>query len=110
MDMRLYSYDSEQPWQDVGDGVSRKVMSYNTDLMLVKVRFDAGSIGAVHQHLHTQISYVESGVFEYTIGEDTFVIAQGDTCMIPPNIPHGCRCLRDGILVDAFNPVREDFI
>ncbi|WP_262249685.1 cupin domain-containing protein [Parapedobacter soli] len=108
--MVLFNSDKEQGWEDLGDGVSRKVMSYNDDLMVVKVRFEAGSIGAPHQHPHTQISYVASGVFEYTIGDRTFVMAQGDTCIVPSNSIHGCRCVEAGVLVDSFNPMREDFV
>ena len=108
--MVLFNADKECDWKDLGEGVSRKVMSYNDDLMVVKVRFEAGSVGAAHQHPHTQVSYVESGVFEYTIGERTQVMVQGDTCIIPPNSTHGCRCLEAGVLIDSFTPMRKDFV
>ncbi|WP_257666208.1 cupin domain-containing protein [Parapedobacter tibetensis] len=108
--MGLFINDEKRAWEDLGAGVSRKVMSYNADLMVVKVRFEVGSIGAGHQHPHTQISYVESGTFEYTIADETFTIEAGDTCLIPPNTLHGCHCINAGILVDAFSPVREDFL
>ncbi|WP_353197865.1 cupin domain-containing protein [Parapedobacter defluvii] len=108
--MVLFISDKERVWEDLGGGVSRKVMSYNDDLMVVKVRFEAGSIGAAHQHFHTQISYVTSGLFEYMIGENTFIMEQGDTCIIPSNIIHGCRCVAAGELIDSFNPQREDFV
>ena len=108
--MVLFSSDKEQGWEHLGEGVSRKIMSYNEDLMVVKVRFGAGSIGSAHHHPHTQISYVESGVFEYTIAERTFVMTQGDTCIIPSNSIHGCRCLEAGVLIDSFTPMREDFV
>jgi len=108
--MVLFNSDKAHDWEDLGEGVSRKIMSYNNDLMVVKVRFAAGSVGAAHQHPHTQISYVESGVFEYTIGDRTAVMAQGDTCIIPSDSIHGCRCLEAGVLVDSFHPMREDFV
>ncbi|MFB2119479.1 cupin domain-containing protein [Parapedobacter sp. 2B3] len=108
--MVLFNSDKKHEWEDLGNGVSRKIMSYNDDLMVVKVRFEAGSVGAAHQHPHTQISYVESGMFEYTIGESTFMMERGDTCIIPPNSIHGCRCMEAGILIDSFNPLREDFV
>ena len=108
--MALFTSDKEMAWEDLGAGVSRKIMSYNKDLMVTKVRFETGSVGASHQHAATQISYVESGVFEYTIDENTFTMEQGDTCIIPSNMIHGCRCVAAGILVDSFNPMREDFV
>ena len=55
--------DKELPWEIVGDKVKRKIMSYSKDLMLVKVAFEKGGIGAVHKHPHLQISYIANGVF-----------------------------------------------
>ena len=108
--MTLFISDKERAWEDLGEGVSRKIMSYSEDLMVVKVRFEKGSMGATHQHPHTQVSYVESGVFEYTIGENTVVMEQGDSCIIPSNIIHGCQCIAAGVLIDSFNPMRKDFV
>lgn len=108
--MVLFNADKASDWEDLGDGVSRKIMSYNEALMVTKVRFEVGSAGTPHQHPHTQISYVESGVFDYTIGERVFVMEKGDTCIIPPNTMHGCRCVAAGILIDSFAPMREDFV
>lgn len=106
----MFNSDKELDWEDLGGGVSRKIMSYNEDLMVAKVRFEAGSAGAAHQHPHTQISYVESGVFEYTIDGRKFMMEQGDTCIVPSDSIHGCRCLEAGVLVDSFSPMREDFV
>ena len=27
-----------------------------------------------------------------------------------PNEPHGCVCRQEGVLVDVFTPMREDFL
>ena len=35
--------------------------------MVVKVKFEKGAVGAVHHHVHSQVTYVESGKFEFTI-------------------------------------------
>jgi len=108
--MDLFTHDREVAWEMLEGGVSRKVMSYSADLMVVKVRFETGSIGTSHQHPHTQVSYVEAGRFEYTIGDQTVVLTAGDTCVIPPDTLHGCLCLEEGVLIDSFTPFREDFL
>jgi quercetin dioxygenase-like cupin family protein len=36
-------------------------MSYDDNVMMVKVAFEKGAVGSLHSHYHTQISYVESG-------------------------------------------------
>ena len=108
--MTLFNTDSKTEWKDLGGGVSRKIMSYNGELMMAKVRFETGSVGTPHRHPHTQISYVESGVFEYTIAGRTVTMEQGDTCVIPADTVHGCRCVEAGVLLDSFTPMREDFV
>lgn len=106
----LYYSETDTDWEVLDEHVKRKICLYTADLMLVKVRFTKGGIGALHQHPHMQISHVQSGKFSYTIGEETKIIAAGDSCIIPSNIIHGCECLEDGELIDSFNPCREDFL
>lgn len=102
--------DNEIEWQELGGGVKRKIMSYDNDVMLMKVSFEQGAVGALHAHPHKQISYVAKGQFEVSIGENTRVLGEGDVYFAPSNVTHGVVCLEDGILVDVFNPMREDLI
>jgi quercetin dioxygenase-like cupin family protein len=102
--------DSEIDWEELGGGLKRKIMSYDDNLMMVKVAFEKGGVGTLHSHFHTQMSYVDSGAFEITIGDKTGVLKKGDAYYIPPNIVHGALCLEAGVLVDIFTPLREDFI
>ena len=102
--------DSEIAWEDLGGGLKRKIMAYDANLMMVKVAFEEGGIGTLHSHFHTQMSYVESGEFEITIGERKQVLRQGDVYYIPPHVVHGALCLSAGMLVDIFTPMRVDFV
>jgi quercetin dioxygenase-like cupin family protein len=94
----------------LGKGVSRQVLAFSEELMLVKVRFEKGAIGERHQHRHVQSSYVSEGKFSYTIGDQEFILEKGDSCVIPSNTQHGCVCLESGELMDSFTPARADFI
>lgn len=96
--------------QDAGPGVERRVMSYCDELMCVENTFKTGSIGAMHHHPHTQITYVAKGRFLFTIGDVTKEVKAGDTLLKQDGIVHGCECLEEGILVDFFTPMREDFV
>ncbi|HEY0273755.1 MAG TPA: cupin domain-containing protein [Chitinophaga sp.] len=98
------------PWQELGGGLSRQVFGFNDQLMLVKVQFETGGIGAPHSHPHTQVTYVASGRFEATIGDVKQTVAAGDGFYVPPYVVHGVVCLEAGMLVDAFHPAREDFL
>lgn len=106
----LFINDDSLAWEDVGPGVRRKIMAYDANLMLVKVQFEAGGVGAIHHHYHTQMSYVESGRFAITIGDETRELKAGDVYHIPPDVPHGALAIEAGVLVDVFTPLREDFL
>ncbi|MEO6549100.1 MAG: cupin domain-containing protein [Ferruginibacter sp.] len=96
--------------EDLGDGVSRKLITYDDRLMLVKVIFEKGAVGAIHHHPHTQISYIEKGIFEVSIDGEKKLLQAGGAFYIPPNIPHGVLCIEAGVLLDSFSPMRDDFI
>lgn len=105
-----FQFENEVQWEDVGNGVKRQVFGYDEKLMLVKAKFEKGGVGTLHSHPHSQVTYVESGVFEMTIGEEKKIIRKGDGYYVPPHVVHGCVCIEEGMLIDAFSPHREDFI
>ena len=107
---KTYQVESELAWEPAGEGVSRQIMGYDGQLMLVKVRFEQGAIGALHSHPHSQASYVASGKFELSIGGGKQVLQTGDGYYVEPGVPHSCVCLEAGILIDAFSPQRQDFL
>jgi quercetin dioxygenase-like cupin family protein len=110
IEKKVFIEDNQVPWQVVGKGVKRKIMAYDKSLMVVKVAFEAGGIGTVHEHYHSQITHVESGRFEVEIGGEKKVLSGGDAYYIPPHVLHGAVCLEDGVLIDVFSPMREDFV
>ena len=92
-----------------GKGITRQFIGYDNSLMMVKVIFEKGAVGYKHQHMHAQTTYVVSGKFEATIGSNTKILQAGDGFYAEPDILHGCVCLEEGILIDVFSPIREDF-
>ena len=110
MQSKVFLKGDEMKWEELGGGVSRQIMGFNPQIMMVKVKFNKGSVGSPHQHFHSQATYVASGKFEFTIGEEKTTITQGDAVYIKPNIMHSALCLEEGILIDVFSPVREDFL
>jgi quercetin dioxygenase-like cupin family protein len=106
----LFQFEDNTGWQPAGDGVERQLLGFDDKLMMVKVRFSKGSRGTLHSHAHSQVTYVESGAFEMTLGETVKIIRKGDGYYVPPFTVHGCVCLEDGMLIDAFSPARWDFL
>ena len=108
--MKTHIKKSDIPIETVGEGVTRQIMGYDSDLMLVKVNFKKGGIGYAHKHPHQQVSYVMEGKFEVEIGGKKQVLETGDAFVIPSDVMHGAVCLEDGVLIDTFSPMREDFV
>lgn len=108
--LQFYTNGKQTNFKDLGGGIQRKVLSQGDKIMTVEVSFEEGAVGALHQHLHEQATYILMGSFEFTIDDKTFICQMGDTLFIPSNSLHGCRCLETGTLLDIFTPIREDFL
>ena len=103
-------YHADVALNELGGGVSRRVLAYTPQLMIVEVNFEKGGEGSVHTHPHSQSTYVLSGRFRFNVDGESVEVGPGDTLAFPPNIPHGTLCLEAGTLLDIFTPMREDFI
>jgi len=108
--MKTHIKSKDIPIEKVAKGMRRQILGYDSNLMLVRVNFDKGGIGAVHRHYHQQVSYVESGKFEVEINGKKEILEAGDCFVIPQNKLHGAVCLEKGVLIDTFSPLREDFL
>lgn len=106
---RWVSHQDTLP-QNVAPGVTRRILAYTDGLMTVENVFEKGGIGSMHSHPHTQITYVVSGVFRFTIGDEVRVVKAGDTLLKEEGVVHGCVCEEAGILLDIFTPMRQDFL
>lgn len=108
--VKVFVEDKSVPWETVGTGVRRKIMAWDEKLMLVRVEFEKDGVGVLHQHYHSQITHIESGVFQVEIAGERKILRAGDVYYIPTNVLHGCVCIEGGVLIDVFSPVREDFL
>jgi quercetin dioxygenase-like cupin family protein len=105
-----FLFGERTPKESVGEGLKRQVFGYDGSILMAKVEFDVGAIGQVHSHLHSQVSYVESGEFDVLIDGVEKRLGPGDSFYIQPNIAHGAICRKAGVLIDVFSPIREDFL
>jgi len=101
---------AEVPWESVGEGVRRQILGHGPDLMMVRVEFRRGAVGAVHHHPHRQVTYVAAGRFEASVDGATRLLEAGDCFYVAADRPHGVVALDDGTLIDVFTPARADFL
>ena len=101
---------ADTPWVSVGVGVRRQILAHAADLMLVRVEFAQGAVGALHHHPHRQITWVANGQFRVQLGDVTRTLVAGDCFLALANVPHSVVALEAGTLLDSFTPAREDFV
>ena len=98
-------------WETIGDGVKRQILGYDGQLMVVKIKAEKkGPVGVEHAHYHSQVTFVSSGKFEFTINGEKKIVSAGDGMYMEPEVRHSCICIEPGIIVDCFSPIREDFL
>lgn len=97
-------------WISPEPGVTRRIMVYLPEIMMVEVAFEAGAIGAQHSHPHIQASYVAEGSFDVTIDGRTQTLRKGGSFIVPPDLVHGVRALEPSRLIDTFTPHRAEFL
>jgi quercetin dioxygenase-like cupin family protein len=105
-----YVLTEKMDWEELGGGVSRKMLGYDNQIMMVLVNFEKGAVGSPHSHFHTQATYCVAGKFEFEIDGVKQIVSGGDGVYIEPNLVHSTVCLEAGKLIDTFSPVREDFL
>lgn len=107
----VFAFADTVPVEVLDDVLSRQVLTFSDEIMMVRVVCrKAGPAGVVHSHPHVQITSVESGVFELTIGGRTARLKAGDSFYVPSGVQHGAVCIEPGVLVDVFTPMRADFV
>ena len=107
---KAFMLGARTPRESVGEGLVRQLFGYNDSILMAKVDFDAGAVGTVHAHPHSQVSYVVSGEFDVFVDGVETRLGPGDSFYIAPNLDHGAVCRKAGVLIDVFSPVREDFL
>ena len=97
-------------WTDLSGGIRRQLLTHDERMMMVRVAFEQGAVGALHSHPHIQCSLVESGTFDVTISGVTTRLSAGSSFLVPGDAVHGCVAVEAGALVDVFTPPRADFL
>jgi len=79
--------------------------------MLVQFSFPAGVTSARHSHPHEQIGYVVSGEIDvFMEGTEARRLTPGGSYYVPSGVKHYIKTLTPTVLIDAFTPLREDFL
>lgn len=104
---------AEYGFEQLNPNLKRKVVHLN-DLMLTVIEFSNGPMehpDPPHNHPHEQISYVANGSLKLFIEDQEFILNEGDTFKVESNLNHSIQTLTKNVkLIDAFTPLRKDFL
>ena len=92
------------------EGVYRKTLAYNPNLMLCYFILEKDAEIPAHDHEAHQIGYVLSGKIKFiteTRGE--FIAQEGDSYVFDSGEKHGAKMLEYSEVVEVFNPARDDY-
>jgi quercetin dioxygenase-like cupin family protein len=78
--------------------------------MLTEHTMEEGSVFPEHQHPHEQLAYLLSGRIIVETGGARFTVVEGDSFVVPPDVPHKVTALENSVALDIFTPAREDYL
>jgi len=99
----------ELPKKEVKKGVTVSSV-FLKDLMLTYFEIEPETEIPAHKHPHQQISFILEGEMEFKLGRGTRILKPGEGAVVPPNTEHSARSLTGVKVVDAWNPIREDYV
>ena len=109
--MKLTTHASQEPAVTTPDGAQRKILSYGGKLMLVEFTFEAGRASWLHSHPHEQVGYVVLGEIDFNMeGHAPVRLVAGGSYYVPPDVKHNIVTYAPTVLIDAFTPMRDDFL
>ena len=88
----------------------KAVFVHSDSMTLAYWEVQEGAVMPEHSHAHEQVASVVEGRFELTVAGEPMVLDAGTVAVIPSNTPHSGKAITYCRLIDAFHPVREDYL
>jgi quercetin dioxygenase-like cupin family protein len=83
---------------------------HSENMTLAYWNIDEGNSLPKHAHPHEQVVNLIEGSFEVTVDGEAKVLEPGSVVVIPPNVFHSGKALTSCRIIDAFYPIRADYI
>jgi quercetin dioxygenase-like cupin family protein len=107
-EMDVINFKDVKPVEMIA-GIYRHTLVYNDNMMLIYFHLKKDADLPLHSHKHTQMGYVIKGKLDFLIYGKTYHLKAGDAYHAPSGIEHGAKVLEDCIVLDVFNPSRDDY-
>jgi quercetin dioxygenase-like cupin family protein len=96
------------PAHELAPGVSMRPL-FGSGVMLNLIEFEPGARVPEHEHPHEQLGYVLEGDLVLAIAGEERRLRPGDAYALPGGVPHGAWSVEGCLVLDIFQPVREDY-
>jgi quercetin dioxygenase-like cupin family protein len=106
----MFQPHDENGYRRVIPGVEMKTLVYGEKTLMAKFRLQKGGTIPRHAHPHEQTGYLLEGRLRFIVGADAHEVGPGDSWCIAGGIEHGVEVLEDAAVLEAFSPVREDYL
>jgi quercetin dioxygenase-like cupin family protein len=93
---------------ELAAGVTMRPL-FGEGAMLNLLEFAPGAFVEAHAHPHEQLGHVLEGELVLSIDGREHVLGPGDAYQIPGGVEHAARAKDRCLVMDVFQPVREDY-
>jgi len=90
-------------------GIRARVVNTG-NMSVAHVVLDEGALLPQHTHPNEQIVNVIDGELELVVAGEIHTLTLGRVMVLPPMVPHSGRATTKCYVIDAFHPVRDDFV
>ena len=106
--MKLYKWNRVEEEQ-ITPLLTRRYIS-SERITLARFFLKKGCLVQSHSHENEQLTTVVSGALRLNLAGEEVVVRAGETLCIPPHTPHSAEAVEDCDVLDAFAPVRSDWV
>ena len=106
--MSFFTNKEDIPMQEILPGIEGR-MIHMEHMTIGHFILRAGALLPTHHHPHEQVTNIISGEMKMTVGEETKLCKAGDIVKIPSNVPHSAEVISECVVIDAFQPARDDY-
>jgi quercetin dioxygenase-like cupin family protein len=100
---------AEIPEEPLSDTLTRRAFS-GEKVTVAWFVLRKGCFVPAHSHENEQMSTVLSGSVRFVLDGRECLVRAGETLHIPPGASHSAEALEDSVVLDAFAPVRADWV
>jgi unsaturated pyranuronate lyase len=100
---------SEVKEERMNEKITRK-LAVGQNEMVGRLWLAKGAVVPAHKHVSEQITMVISGAIKFDVAGKEVTVRAGEVLVIPPNVVHSAVALEDCDDIDAFSPLREDWL